>query len=190
VAYLTAAALLESVPALAKNNIDDVVLDDLVAEFAAIAEAYRGVAYEPRTVTDETHFISHDASVLQLNHAVIRSITTLAIDDRTIASGSYYLNARAGLLRMPFVENTTVTVSYTHGQDAPDERVLRACRLYVRSCALTDQSGVPRDVIAQSFGDGGYTRFSTPDWEAGRPTGWLEVDRLLNGLPDYRANCG
>ena len=40
-------------------------------------------------------------------------------------------------------------------------------------------------VIGQSF-EGTYTRFSTPDWNAGRPTGYLEVDRLLNSLPDYR----
>lgn len=68
---------------------------------------------------------------------------------------------------------------------APEE-FLRGCREYVRSCALADQSTVPRDVISQSFGDGGYTRYSTPDWAAGRPTGYLEVDRILNGLPDRR----
>lgn len=63
--------------------------------------------------------------------------------------------------------------------------LIRACREYVRSCALQTKSNMPRDVIGQSF-EGTYTRYSTPDKAAGRPTGWLEVDRLLNSLPDYR----
>jgi hypothetical protein len=79
-----------------------------------------------------------------------------------------------------------VVVAYDHGYDQPPPLVLRACRQYVRSCALADLSGMPRDVIGQSI-DGGYTRYSTPDKAAGRPTGYLEVDRLLNSLPDLRA---
>jgi hypothetical protein len=48
-----------------------------------------------------------------------------------------------------------------------------------------DRSSVPRDIIATSA-DGMSTRYSTPDWGAGRATGYLEIDRLLNTLPDYR----
>lgn len=68
---------------------------------------------------------------------------------------------------------------------AQNEILVRACRQYVRSCAMADNSNVPRDVIGQSF-EGNYTRYSTPDKSAGRLTGYLEVDRLLNSLPDYR----
>ena len=78
---------------------------------------------------------------------------------------------------------TGTGISSTSG--ARPAAVLRACRLYVRSCALSDQSSIPRDVLGQSF-EGTYTRYSTPDWDAGRPTGYLDVDRLLNTLDDYR----
>lgn len=65
------------------------------------------------------------------------------------------------------------------------ETLKRACAVYVEAVANATRSGTSRDVIAQSM-DGSWTRFSTPDWSAGRPSGWTEVDRLLNSLPDYR----
>lgn len=76
------------------------------------------------------------------------------------------------------------------GQDlptyvTPPETILDACAEYVVSVVRNRSVGTSRDVIAQSF-DGGVTRYSTPDWRAGRPTGYLEVDRLLNSMPDYR----
>lgn len=68
--------------------------------------------------------------------------------------------------------------------EAP-KAVQRACAEYVRASVLADRSGVPRDVIGQSF-EGTYTRYSTPDKAAGRPTGYLDIDRLLNMLEDRR----
>lgn len=65
------------------------------------------------------------------------------------------------------------------------ETLKRACTTYVEAVANSTRSGTSRDVIAQSI-DGSWTRYSTPDWTAGRPSGWTEVDRLLNSLPDYR----
>lgn len=67
----------------------------------------------------------------------------------------------------------------------PPEVILRACAEYVLCVVTSQASGTSRDVIAQSM-DGSWTRYSTPDWAAGRPTGWTEVDRLLNSMPDYR----
>lgn len=47
-------------------------------------------------------------------------------------------------------------------------------------CVLTARSsGASRNTLAEST-ETGTTRYSTPDWAAGRPTGFLEVDRLLN----------
>lgn len=69
--------------------------------------------------------------------------------------------------------------------EAPPEVIVRACVEYVHHVVSQQTSGTSRDVIAQSM-DGSWTRYSTPDWPAGRPTGWTEVDRLLNSMPDYR----
>ena len=41
-------------------------------------------------------------------------------------------------------------------------------------------------VVSPEATDAGTTRYSTPDWNRGRPTGFLEVDRLLNSLPIFR----
>jgi len=53
--------------------------------------------------------------------------------------------------------------------------------------ARSRAAGVSRNTLSEAT-DAGTTRYSTPDWEGGRPTGWLEVDRLLNTLPDYRVS--
>jgi len=67
-----------------------------------------------------------------------------------------------------------------------DPLLVQAAREYVRSSSLSGRSGAPRDIISQSV-EGLTTRFSTPDKANRRPTGYLDVDRLLNSLPDYRA---
>lgn len=68
----------------------------------------------------------------------------------------------------------------------PIGEVLRsACAEYVSAVVTARQSGTSRDIVAQTI-DGSWTRYSTPDMSAGRPTGWTEVDRLLNSLADYR----
>lgn len=167
------------------GRFTDELLDALIAEFTEVAEQYRGVAYEPTTIAGETHFVPRPVTRLTLRHALVRLVDTVIVN--STVTTAYDVDLRAGILWLPIPEASTVAVTYSHGYDEPPSAVLRACREYVRSCALTDRSGVPRDVIAQSFGDGSYTRFSTPDMRAGRPTGWLEVDRLLNMLPDYRS---
>lgn len=67
----------------------------------------------------------------------------------------------------------------------PPARLKRAAAEYVTAVLQSERSGQSRDVISQ-VGDGTTLRYSTPDWSLARPTGWLEVDRLLNSLPDYR----
>lgn len=89
--------------------------------------------------------------------------------------------------------NTTTSIELTANATASgtitasivDPVLARACKEYVRACALASRSNVPRDVISQSV-EGLTTRFSTPDKRAGRPTGYIEVDRLLNSLPNRR----
>lgn len=200
--YLTAAQVRASVPAL--NNVDqfsDTLINDLVSEFEAVAEDYRGAAFTPRTETETVTFgnglvpLGGLATVV-LKWPLVRTVTSVTADATVVPAASYSVDVRNGTLRWLSVSGASVNifgvgsvvVVYDHGYTTPPPIVLRACRQYVRACALSDTSGVPRDVIGQSI-EGVYTRYSTPDKAAGRPTGWLEVDRLLNSLPDYRAGC-
>jgi hypothetical protein len=182
--YLTASEVRTRVPQLANTtNFTSDELNRLVAEFEDIAERYRGVAFTPRSISDT--WTQPDWKV-QLTHWPVRSITSVVYDTTT-----------SDLTKIMFDKNTArvwgddwtrskaLTITYSHGLDAPSPQLLRATAEYVRACALADRSGNSRDVISQSF-DGGVTRFSTPSWEMGRPTGYLEVDRILNSLPDYR----
>lgn len=252
---MTAAALRARVPALEDDGkFSDAVVGDLVAEFEEIAESYVGVAFDLRYAVESVH-LSRDVEAIPLRHPHVRSVTSVVVDDTTLDSSGYELDAFAGAVVVALSKGALVTVTYAHGLGArtvtdgvttdtdatvtsataaftvadigetitgtgiadratiasvtsateielsavatatgtgitftiggPPTAVLRACREYVRSCALSDRSGVPRDVISQSA-EGTYTRFSTPDWDAGRPTGWLEVDRLLNSLDNFQ----
>jgi len=72
-----------------------------------------------------------------------------------------------------------------HGLTSQPSALLDACTEYVLCVLRARAAGVSRNTLSEAT-DAGTTRYSTPDWSAGRPTGWLEVDRLLNTLPDYR----
>lgn len=190
-AYYTAATLRAAVAALGDSaRYPDQVLTDLIAEFEEIAEDYRGVAYEPRTAV-ETHTTPLTVASIRLRHIRVRSITSITVDGTTVDSGSYTytdfgtVESRVGFRASGLFAVGTAVVMYSHGYDSPPQRVLRACREYVRSCAAAGNSNVPRDIIATSA-DGMTTRYSTPDKRAGRPTGYIDVDRLLNSMPDER----
>jgi hypothetical protein len=77
------------------------------------------------------------------------------------------------------------TVAFRHGMTSTPSLLLDACTEYVLCTLQARSSGVSRNTLSIAT-EAGTTRYSTPDWHAGRPTGWLDVDRLLNSLPDER----
>lgn len=192
-AILTPAEIRSAIPALADDQeFSDSTLAALVAEFTEIAQNYRGVAYQPTTSTETFTPMTYGATTMELSRAKITGLTSVVIDGTTADASTYNVLEWGELGRSLSFRSSaigyvgaSVVVTYTHGYVTPPTTLLRACKQYVRAVALTDRSNVSRDVIAQSF-EGMTTRYSTPDWNAGRPTGYLEVDRLLNSLPDYR----
>lgn len=187
-AYLTAAQVRVRVPALANvTTYPSAELDRLVLEFTEIAEDYLGVAYEPRTVTAEQ--VVKPNQLVKLANPQVRTLTAVTINLTALTAGELAdltIDKVAGsVIDGLWVGSPFALFTYTHGFDAPTEVLLRACSEYVRSVAFADRSGQSRDVIAQSM-DGSFTRYSTPSYSAGRPTGFLEVDRLLNSLPMFR----
>jgi hypothetical protein len=95
-------------------------------------------------------------------------------------SGGVYTNGTA-LTRSQYGA-TNLTFSYEHGYDRPPPQIARACKLWVRSQLLSDKTGFGRDVLSETDGQGFSIRYSTPDWDAGRPTGIFDVDRALNSV--------
>lgn len=181
-------------PSLARlATIDDATLAAYIAEFEDVAEDYRGVAFTPRTATET---VWPSGRTWLLTKPRVRSITTVTIGGTVVPSTAWIFDGLTGIIVVhvgtaaklwPVAGLPVPTVvTYEHGFDAPPPGLLRACRQYVRAVALRDQQAVERDVVTQGFEGGGYTRYSTPDPAAGRPTGFGEVDRLLSMLPDYR----
>lgn len=186
-AYLTAAQVRSRVPALANSTTyPDSELNNIVQEFTEIVERYRDVAFEPRTVTGE--IITRPNTIQQLGNRPVRTVTAISIDGTAMTAGDLakvIIDGPTGMISGgTWAAAKQIAVTYTHGLDSPPELLLRACAEYVRAIAFSTRSGQSRDVIAQSV-DGSFTRYSTPDWDSKRPTGYLEVDRLLNSLPSY-----
>lgn len=186
-AYLTAAQVRSRVPALQNTTTySDAELDRLVSEFESIAERFRGVAFVPRT---RTEVFTYPSSVVLLGSQPLRSITSFTVDGVAGTVANLTVDTSTGKIADGgWYGSKTLSVTYSHGLDSPDANILRACAEYCRAVAFSDRSGQGRDVISQSF-DGGVTRYSTPDFARGRPTGYLEVDRLLTSVRDYRTTA-
>ncbi len=183
VPYLTPDDL-KGEPTLARlTTVDDDAIAGYVAEFEAVAEAFVGVALTPRDATDSLSVTSTRS--IMLSHRPVRSVTSLTLDG--YATTGFTVNASAGIIYIDArCGRSDVVAVYSHGLDTPPPAALRACRQYVRATALRDQQAVERDVVAQGFEGGGYTRFATPD-AGDHPTGFIEVDRLLVSLrAEYR----
>jgi hypothetical protein len=185
VAYLTPAQVRARVPALSNTTTyTDAELTNLVDEFTDIAERYLQTSYETRTVTNEQH--ARPNTWVQLRNQPVQSVSAFTVDGVAGTVANLTVEKATGTIyggAWDFSE--VLLVTYTHGAATAPEALLRACAEYCRAVAFADRSGQSRDVIAQSF-DGSFTRYSTPDWNRGRPTGFLEVDRLLNSLDNYR----
>jgi len=191
---------------VSKLTLSESDLAAYIAEFEAVCEDYRGVAFTTRTVASETVFIAGtyyafgDAyssgyygtgritrQSIILQHCKVQELTSMTINGITQDVNSVTLDSPTGMVYNPlgFAPESTIVVAYTHGFPTPPPQCLRACQQYVRAVALSDNSNVSRDVISTAV-DGRSERYSTADKSAGRPTGYLEVDRLLNSLPDFR----
>lgn len=184
--YLTAAQVRTRQPLIDDDTkYSDASIDLLVTAFEGIVEEYRGIAYVNRTAV-ETVRAGRQSGVLLLEHAPVVSLTSVMVDGTSANVSLLEFDKATGRVwDGTWSYGDEVVVTYVHGLTAPPEVALRACAEFVRASIMSDKSGTSRDVIAQGY-DGTITRYSTPNWHEGRPTGFLEVDALLNSLEDHR----
>jgi len=180
--YLTAAQVAERDGRFPSRNWTATAIEGQVASFESLAERYRGVAYTPRDRVQT--FMVAGADRLLLDRKRIRSVASVTVDGTAVSSSRRKLDP-AGVIHVVGDLTGLVVVTYSHGYDSPSPLVLDACTEYVFCVLTTHASGVSRNTLSVSS-EAGTTRYSTPDWNAGRPTGWLDVDRLLNDLDDER----
>lgn len=165
-------------------SITDAALLEFRRDFENLAEEYVGVAMVPRYHRD--HVVGTGRTRVQLTKLRPRTVLSVSINGSVVADVSGYglhphgrLENLSGFPR-PTIAGPNVFVEIEHGLDAPSESMRRACKLYVHHQAKMDRSAVGRDMLAETDSEGITARWSTPDWDAGRPTGLLDVDRTLN----------
>lgn len=185
-AYVTAAVAKAAVEGL--NDFTDTQVEACVSEFESIFERYRGFSAIPRTVSEEVGNRPLGSSLF-LAWPLVTTLTSITCDSTAISIADVVLIKERGeihnILTWPGPPVHSVLVAYTHGLAAVPPMVERMTIEYVNRTLRAQDMGTGRDVLSEGF-DGGATRYVTPDWNKGRPTGWLEVDRLLNSQPDRR----
>jgi len=186
-AYLTAAQIRDQAPDIANTDLyPDAVLTRFESVFEGIAERARGVAFITRTAS-ETVTLDNE-SILHTQWPEIQSVSSVSITlfGSTVSLPLTQIQVQStGDIDLCATFSGMASVTYVHGLTTTPDPILDACAEYVRSRAIAWKAGNIRDVIAQAF-DGGTTRYSTPDWDAGRFTGLLDVDALINSVRDYR----
>lgn len=187
--YYTPAAIRAAVKVLDQSQaISNELLAETIADAESLFERYRGVAFRVRTATAIVAGAS-EATVI-VPHLQLVEVSSVSIDGTEltgdeIAAITVWPDGR--LVRSEGWAGTQAVITYTHGFEEPPPAILRACREYVRAVALETIGNGPRNTISYTDPDSGFSyRESTPDWEAGRPTGYIAVDRALNSVPDYR----
>lgn len=171
--------------AKALDRIADATIETLIVELTGIAERYRGIAYESTTSTVRVR--GTGTCSLVVPHQKVTALSALVIDGAVADHGAVTVWPEGVLERtVGWPNGAVVDATVTHGYVEPPSDLIAACGEFVRSEALALVSNAPRNTISWTDDSGYSYRESTPDFAAGRPTGWISVDRRLNLLPDFR----
>jgi len=186
--YRTPTDLRAEFPDLASTDLHpDARLEGLVAEFERKLEDDKGFAMVRRDVTAEPHRRTTAASSLVLNHVDVDIDTVeLSINGTTLASARYDVDGPAGIIDFTSpVGPGNITAAYTHGPPAGEDLrpdVYRACGLYVLHEALAQANPNTSNSYLRQNELGVIERESTSDPDAGRLTGWIDVDRICRAI--------
>lgn len=183
-----AVAELRALPNLADTSrFTDAELTAATTWFETVFEDYTQVAWTPRTVLGEAHYLKR-ADSLMLRHQRPRTVTAVQSYTSAIAATAYTAAELAALAfdetgtlrRLGNVSSFTsdyglVTVDYTHGYTAPPADVVEAAKTAIRAHLLDEyQANRQYAVLTEA----GIVRSSQPGPD--RPFGLPEVDAVAN----------
>lgn len=159
--------------------------------FETLFEDYTGVAWVPRTATDERHYGT--GGTIILDHIRPRTISAVRSYTDATTTVAYTPAELADLHLEPsgMIRRNTlgwfstayglVAVDYTHGFDAPPRDVVEAAKVAIRDHLIVDYQANRQYAVST---EAGIVRTSTPDADAGRPFGIPEVDVVANRRSD------
>lgn len=153
--------------------------------FETLFEDYTGVAWVPRTVTDERHHGTGD--LLILDHLRPRTVDAVRAYSTATTSVAYTPAELAdlrlepsGVIRRHTLGSFTsayglIAVDYTHGHDAPPPDVVEAAKTAIRAHLIDDYQANRQWAVST---EQGIIRTSQPGPD--RPFGLPEVDAVAN----------
>lgn len=167
------------------------LLEELRDEFTTLAEDYCSRAFV-RSYQRDT-LPGNGTRRLVLTKMQPRTVTAVTVDgtaktatDYSVTPEGFVVCENDAFPLPPADTPLNCIVAYEYGPDATPPGIARAAKVWIRRRALARSAKTPSDAISETV-DGVQVRFSTPDWERGRPTGMLDVDAALNaagrGLP-------
>lgn len=169
------------------SKFTDAEITNAVAWFEEKFEDYTHVAWLPRTVLDERHYVTNTREI-KLNHLVPRSIQAIRSHSAATASTPYTAAELAdirldgsGIIRRVSLGSFTsgyglIGIDYTHSATtAPPADIIEAAKVAVRDRLLSDNVG--NRVYAVST-EAGIVRSSTPGPKT--PFGIQDVDEVAN----------
>jgi hypothetical protein len=163
----------------------DELLETLAAKFEVIFEDALGFSPVEKVVVGEEHRVSWPARRIRLDFAGVKSIEAVRSDGVVLAGE--FKGTRSGFVRGHRLLAGDVEVDYTHGLEEYFEQARLACALYVRREASAIANPNTGNSYATVHPETGIVdRHSTADRNAGRFTGWIDVDRMLQQFPDHR----
>lgn len=179
------------------SKYPDALIDARVATFTSIFTRYRGYAPTPTqtvyvTPAQERHRWGWDdcgwTGRIQLPYPLLISVDSATFNGDDAGDPPVGLTiADLGASVIQVTKPGIWAVTFTHGAPEADPISVDAAVEYVKARLYRNNSQTPREAIQMGDANAGISyRFSTPDASAGRPTGYLDVDALLNMTPDLR----
>lgn len=150
------------------------LLAEVTDELTDYCEAYCGVAFGDRL--EREVLPAQRGGAVSLRWAGVQALVSVVGDSNPVDTS--LLELRASVLRTaggwPW---TSTTVVYRHGRPVPPKLAREALKA-AREEVLQRAARTPRQAVSEITG-GTVVRYSTPDYAAGRPTGYLTLDPIL-----------
>lgn len=154
-------------------------LADLLEEFTDLATRYRGHSPIVRRAVSDL-----PPGITQLPWPMVQSVDGVTLLDGTVVEGPFTYGDAAWARRTGWVSSTG-RVDYAHGRPSVALGMRRAAIGWAAFTVVAEDAGMSRDVLWETT-ESGTVRYSSPDWRAGRPTGFIVVDAGLDAQPDLR----
>jgi hypothetical protein len=152
---------------------------------AEYVERYCRQSFVPQFVI-ESHW-GKGGTCLPAFHSPVSAVRAATIDGEAVDVADIDIIAGTVLhLDAGWTAGKPIVVEVEHGDPFPPAKIVTAMVRAVRRDLLGRGAQAPSDMLWETV-DGNTVRYSTPDYDAGRPTGVLELDAVLNG---YRAIPG